>query len=312
MSRWHVLSSIVVFCVCLVARAADEPPLDLRPHFTRGDVHRMNVTLDQTIDQNVQDHKQVIRQTIGIGYTFSVADVGADGSATVDVRYDSTAFGQKSPLGQVDYDSTRPTRDVPAPARGFAAMVGQGFTLVLSPTGSVTKVKGLDALLKTVLEKAALPEGPAKAANEKLLRQMLSEPNVKSSVQGLLSIYPGHPVAVGDKWTQKAQVNGAFPLVTETTYVLKSRDRGVATISVRATSASNADVAPIDLGQAKLSYDVKGDQTGTIQVTESTGWIREADIDQNLSGTMRLRPSNAPPEIIPTTVRARTRMQTRE
>jgi hypothetical protein len=107
-------------------------------------------------------------------------------------------------------------------------------------------------------------------------------------------------------------VNGAFPLVTETSYVLTSRDRGVATIAVRATSASNADVAPIDLGQAKLSYDVKGDQTGTIQVTESTGWIREADIDQNLSGTMRLRPSNAPPEIIPTAVRARTRMQTRE
>ena len=47
-------------------------------------------------------------------------------------------------------------------------------------------------------------------------------------------------------------------------------------------------------------------------LTESTGWVREADIEQNLSGSMRLRPANAPPETVPTTVRARTRMQTRE
>src|SRR5579884_1320258 len=151
-----VLTGLTAWCA---VRVTAQATIDLRPHFSAGDVHKMNVTLDQTIDQTLHDHKQVIRQTIGIGYTFTVKAVSPDGSATIAVRYDSTAFGQKSPLGQVDYDSTRPTREVPPAARGFAAMVGQGFTLTVSPTGAVTSVKGLDTLVKNVLEKANLPEG---------------------------------------------------------------------------------------------------------------------------------------------------------
>ena len=299
---------VTAMLLSLLLAAADEAKFDLRPHFAKGDVHKMNVTLDQTIEQTVQGHKQVIRQVIGIGYTFTVTDVAADASASIGVRYESAMLGQKSPMGQVEYDSTKPPRDVPPAARGFAAIVGQSFTIIVSSDAQVTRVKGLDALLKSVLEKLDLPEGPAKAANEKLVRQMLSEPNVKASVEGLLAVYPGRPIGVGDTWTQKSQVDSGFPLLMDTIFTLKTRHDGIASVAVKATAASNSEAPPVDLGQAKLTYDFTGEQTGVIDVNESTGWLRAADFDQTLTGSLKLQSPNAPLESVPATVRTRMRM----
>ena len=285
--------------------------LDLRPRFAKGDVHRMNVILEQALEQTVRGHKQVIRQRVGVGYSFTVLDVTVDGSAALRVKYNSTAVAQKSPYGQVEYDSAHPPRDVPPPARGMAALVGQTFTATVTPSGRVTDIKGMDAVLKSVLEKMNLPEGPARAASEKLLRQMLSAANVRSSLQGLLAVYPGRPVAMGDTWNQKTQVDSGFPLVMETSYTLKAVQGGAATIALHAKASSNSQAPPVDLGQAKLRYDLTGEQIGTIAVGQQDGWIREADFDQTLTGTMKVEAPNAPVELVPTTVHTTTRMTSR-
>ena len=296
----------------LAAAAADDAKFDLRPHFAKGDVHHINATLDQTIEQTIHGRKQVVRQLIGIGYAFTVLDVASDGSTSIAVRYDSMTFAQKSPAGQVEYDSTKPPRDVPPAARGFAAIVGQSFTLTVSSDGQVTRVGGLDALLKNVLAKLELPEGPAKMASDKLVRQMLSEPNVKSSMEGLLAVYPGRPIGVGDTWTQKSQVNSGFPLVLDTTFTLKSRHDGIATVAVKAAASSNSEAPPVDLASVRLSYDLTGEQTGAIDITESTGWLRAADLDQSLTGSLKLQSPNAPLETVPTTVHTKTHLTAKD
>ena len=57
-------------------------------------------------------------------------------------------------MGNVDYDSSRQGA-VPAGAEGFAALLGQAYTLRLSPQGKVLDVNGVEEMVEAVRKKAA-------------------------------------------------------------------------------------------------------------------------------------------------------------
>ena len=290
--------------------ALGQEKLDLRLRLKKGDVHRINVTLDQTIQQDMQGLKQQQRQSITITYTFAVNDVDPQGASTIAVKYESVAFHAKMPGGNVDYDSANPPAQVPAMAGGFAGLVGQGYTMKIRADGQVSEVKGLDQLLAALLAKMNVPEGPARAAAERALRQQINEQNMKSNLQTVFAPYPDHPVAIGESWMRKTEISLGFPLVIESTYTLKARQGGVATIEVAGKAWSPADAAPVDLGQMKMSYKLTGDQGGSLTIVESTGWTQTADISQKLGGEAKLRVPNQPEQSVPVNIESKMRMNT--
>jgi len=280
---------------------AQEPPINLRLHFTKGEAHQMNVTLDQTIGQTIQGRHQETRQTIGVVYTFAVEDVDAHGVATLSVHYDSVSFHAKTPAGTVDYDSSQPPGMVPPMASGLAALVGQGYSLKTSPEGKVIQVIGLEDLLKSVLGKLNVPEGPARAAAEKALRQQINEQNMRANLQSIFAPFPDGPVTTGQSWSRKSEVSLGFPLVIQTTYTLRSHQDGVATVDLTGNSSTAAN-AIVDLGQMKMTYDLHGSMKGSLQIAESNGWIQQSQTDQSLTGNTTIRVPNAPAQVVPITI----------
>src|SRR5689334_9964640 len=138
--RYTVALCIMLVLGLVVAPAGGQEKLALRLRLKKGDVHRINVTLDQTVQQDMQGLKQQQRQTIAITYTFSVNDVDQQGASTIAVKYESVVFHANTPGGNVDYDSANPPAQVPAMAGGFAGLVGQGYTMKIQPDGQVSEV----------------------------------------------------------------------------------------------------------------------------------------------------------------------------
>ena len=277
--------------------AAQDGKLTLRLRLKQGETYRLNTVVEQRISQTGGATPQVTEQRFAVGYAMAVEAVDAAGAMTLATKYESVAFGQKGPAGAVEYDSAKEPKVMPPPARPFAALVGLGFTSTVTPTGKVTAVGGLDAMFESMLKKLDLPEGPARANVRKVLTEQFGEEAMKQNLQNLFAFYPDAPVAVGDTWQRRVVVSKGFPVVIDATYMLKGRAGGVATIDVKATLSPNEAAGPLELGTGKMSYDLRGEQAGTAEVDEATGWTRSRTTSQLLSGTLRFQGAGGVPEV---------------
>lgn len=314
MIAWPHTFMVAALVASLVAPvvACGEEKLELKLHLTQGESRQMTVSLDQAIEQTVQNAAQETTQSLSVTYTFTVSEVDAKGNATVSVRYDAVAFHARTPTGPVDYDSAKPmSGQSPPMASGLAALVGQGYALTVTPAGAITQVTGLQKMLDAVLARLSLPEGPLRTAAEKALKQQLNEANLKQSLADVFAPFPDHPVAVGESWSRSRRVSQGFPIKVQTTYTLAGREGGIATIKVTGAAATLPD-GTMELGPMRMSYDLKGEQTGSLEIAESTGWTRKSEIAQRLSGSATLRSPNADPQTVPVSIQTTVKSEQKE
>lgn len=302
-SNRTTLLLVLSLALALAPGVRAQETVDLRLHLVKGDTRHITVTLEQTINQTVQAAVQTTTQRLAVTYTFEVTDADAQGNATVSVRYDAVAFHATMPGGgAVDYDSAQPRNGQSPPvASTLAALVGQGYSMVVTPEGTIAKVEGLPKMLESVLSRINLPEGPLRMAAERSVRQQLDEANLKQSLGDIFAPFPDHPVAVGQSWVRTREVRQGFPLKLETTYTLEKRDQGVATVKI-AGSVATLPNAAMDAGPVKMNYSLKGKQDGSLEIDERSGWTRESKLTQDLSGSATVRPPNADPQTVPVTI----------
>jgi len=283
--------------------------LELRLRLKAGDTRHVTTTVEQHIDQTVGRNHQATEQTFGVGYAMSVEGVDANGNMKVATKYESVRLRQKGPAGALEYDSANPPKQVPQGARSFAALVGLGFTATITPTGKVTAVEGLDAMFAELLRKLELPDGPSKAAVQKVLADQFGEQAMKEHLENMFTLYPDAPVAVGESWRRRVVVTKGFPVVIDGTYTLKDRSDGTAHVEVKATLSPNEAAGPVELGTGRMSYELKGEQSGTAEVDEATGWTRSITTTQLVSGTLRFQGSGTPETTSPITIRGKVTME---
>lgn len=262
-------------------------PIDLKFHPAKGSVTKLKATLDQKVTQTVGGTPSTVGQSVTLVYSMATEDVAGDGTATVRVTYDAVAFKQQAPGGvEVEYDSAKPPATIPPVARGFAALVGLGVTIKVSPAGHVTDVQGVDEMIDGIIKKLEIPDGPSKPLLEKSLRKDFGPDAVRDNMETMLLIYPDKPVSVGDSWTRHMTITKGFPIVLDNAFTLKDVSGDAATLEVKSKLTNNADAPPLDLGQRKLSYQLSGEQNGTIKLKRVDGMIVSADMKQIVDGKM--------------------------
>jgi len=262
--------------------------LQLRLNLREGKSYSLRVLTEQEIHQTLEGQQYDMTQTMGMGYTYDVDQIDAAGNALVHVTYDWTLVKQQVPGGNIEYDSSNPPGVVDPAAMGFAALVGQGFTMRLSPQGGIQDVQGVDEMISRMLEQLDMLQDPTLDALEQSLRNQFGENAIKESLGNMLSIYPEMPVKIGDAWSKTFVISLGFPMILENTWTLVGRQGGVATIEVHSTIKPNLEGGPIEMGYVKLSYDVFGEQWGTLEMDESTGWTVSSVVTQEVSGTVTL------------------------
>lgn len=246
------------------------------------------MTLEQEITQTVMGQEQRTEQTIAYGWTQTVEPLGADGRLGISVVYDWVSVLQElpPPAGRIEFDS-RKEDPQPGPATaGFAAMVGAGFRIQVTPAGEILAVEGVTEMLDQMFSKLELPP-EAEAMRQALMKQFGDEA-MKEFMQPFVSIYPDEDVGVGDTWERTHVVTAIYPHVQENTYELLERADGVCKLGLQSKVTAAEDAPPMDMGMAKFQISVAGTQEGTITVDEATGLVRESKVESALSGEMQL------------------------
>ncbi len=282
--RIVILMCALVILALLASCGGGSKKLDLRLRLEAGKSYGAKMIADQILTQTLAGQTQTMTQTVGMAYTYDVQSVEPDGTMLVKATYDWVLYKQDGPLGKVSYDSANPPASVPQAALGYAALVGQGFTMRLKPTGEIVDVQGVDEMIAQMLDALGVPAGSARDELEASLRSQFGGEALKESFEKAGLFYPDKPVAVGDSWSKPIALESGVPMVLDTTWTLKARKNGVATVEARSNVQRNPGAKPLEMAGMTISYEMSGEQTGTMELDEKTGWPVSATMKQNLTG----------------------------
>jgi hypothetical protein len=268
--------------------------ITLQLNLKEGSLYNLKTTTQQQIIQKIQGQEQEINQTIGAGYTFSVEEVDKYGVAKIKITYNSTFFKRDSLSGKVEYDSSKSPTEIPEEAKGFAALVGESFLIWMSSKGEVLDVKGADDIVRHVVEKFNLTDESMKVSMEQDLKEQFGDKALQESMGNMMGVYPDAPVGIGDSWERASTVSRGLPIVLENVYKFKAQRGHNLIIEVYSKIKPNPAAAPAKRGPILLKYILQGEQKGTIQIKETTGWISSAKVNQQLSGKVSMQVASLP------------------
>ena len=288
-----LLATVLLWSLALIAAATqadDRVRLALR--LERGQTYRTRFTSQQTIKQTIQGQQIDMAQTMGFTYVFNVLRTDENGLADCSVKYEAVVFKQNGPAGNTDYDSTRLNEPIPAPAKSFAALIGQGFSMRISPSGAVSHVSGIDELLEQVIMSVEAPNESVRDMIRRQLKEQFGDEAIRQQMEQILAIYPDVPLRIGDSWKRRVTISAGFPLLLENTYSYRGNEGGMAIVDVSSKMSKNPHGKPMKVGPATLDFDIDGTQEGTMSMSLATGWVESSTLKQKFGGTIRME--NAP------------------
>ncbi|KXK54551.1 MAG: hypothetical protein UZ07_CHB004002527 [Chlorobi bacterium OLB7] len=254
----------------------------------------MWMATDQDITQEVAGQKITINQMMGMGYRYQVQSVDDAGTATITMAYDSIVVRNKTPMGEVNFNSADLSSDATPETAPYRAMVGAAFTLKLTKMGKVESITGMEEMMGKIVSEMGTGDPAQKAAIEQSLKRMISNEAMAETIERSMNIYPTTPVAVGDSWNHNMEVAMMMPMTVNTTYTLKNVANGVADLDVQSTVTNNANAKPMEMMGMEINYKLTGTQKGTMKVTVEDGWIATSSLKQTLFGTMSISGENIP------------------
>lgn len=251
------------------ARANDQ--VDLRPKFRTGDQTRFNMNLNITSTQQAGEAgsiAQTVKQTLGLA--LKVREAKADGTAKLDMVYESIKLEATSPLMSMSFDSSQPKDKDDETGKLLRPLVGLTLALETDERGVITKVT------------PQMPAGATVPGN--LLEQFTAADVVKGLFGPILSISAGSGFAkVGESWVNESTMQGSLGNMSlKNTYTLRSHDGASALLDIKGTvglaSAATGGIADIKDGTI----------SGTANWDTKSGMLRSMEMTQRMHVSTRL------------------------
>jgi uncharacterized protein DUF6263 len=293
--------NLALVCLCIAALLpACGSKVDLKLKLEPGMTRVITVTNDLKISAGPTPN-QTQQSTQELRY--EVESVGADGIATVKVTTNLPNMDMMSgAMGGM------------APGANPLADIGEiALSVQLGPDGKVHSVSGMDpvvekaiaAMKEAVKEQlkdlppeamAAMGGGSLDGMIDKIaggVKGQMGDEAMKSQLQNLTDFYPEGPVGKGDSWTRETTMSSPFPMKASTVYTVSAQGSGVTNIEYTSTFSPSAN-GGMDLGVMKMKMEISGQQTGTMQVDNATGWITAANGTIAIDGKMKMGPMDMP------------------
>lgn len=288
--------------------------VDLKPRFVPNEKHSVQVTEENEISQAAMGQQQVIQHTKSTGLEFAVQEVQANGDAYIKVTYLILKEKTTSPMGSMEYDSTRPEAAVSNPlASTYEALLGESFSIKVNSSGKILKLNGIDEMFLRMAEKIVAREdasmtGKQKASMNKMygsrkkridtIKQniekmpFVSEESVKNMLNNIVMMLPGRPVEVGDSWADRMSVWQNIDV--NTTYTLKGSKNGMAIIDVNWRKGEDEAPMVVQQGPEKVKIKIVGLGQGTVEINKKNGWLINGKVNSRFSVSGKAGNQNMP------------------
>lgn len=279
-----LLSTLVALSVAFTCQAKKT---ELSLHLQQGKAYTQVTDSHITIDQEVQGQQMKMVMDIKGGMTYRVTAVTASGY-DMDVQYDSLSMAMQMPQGTMNFSSEKnDASDIFSSI--LKSMKNRPFQVKMTTKGKITEVKNLDKLFDSMFESAPqLPEQQKAQIKSQLMRSY-GEDAFKGNVEMTLAIYPDKPVAPGDTWVIENKQKSGMPVEITTTYTYKADDTSDYLITGDSKLQTSNPDQYIENNGMQMKYDMTGTMTSEIKVDKSTGWIKEANLKQEMQGTTTIK-----------------------
>jgi hypothetical protein len=278
----------LLLVVILMIIGCAGPKIDLKFNVEPGSVYNYSVITKQQISQTIQGKVVDMDQVIIMEYRYDVKEINDQGNTVLDIVYERIGYMQDGPLGNIDYKSWEDNKEIPLLARGFASLVDQGFTVEISPQGSVVSIKGTDKIIDKMIKDIDLPASDELSGEiRRSMQNQFGDAALMETMKSMFSIYPGRPVGVGDSWQAKWNMSKGFPMILNNTWKIKEMNDTEVLVDVHTKVESNKEAILTQMGGMKMSYDLSGEQSGSMVLDRTTGWCTKSQLDQTFEGTIR-------------------------
>jgi hypothetical protein len=204
------------------------------------------------------------------------------------ITYKSIYYKQEGPSGIEEYNSENAEGEVPDSAKGYAALIGGQFTVRYSPKGEILAVEGIQDLIDQIINQYEFEDESMLQIFKERIESICNEETIKESMSLPTGVYPKEAVQIGEGWKESKIISTGFPIKTESAWKLKKILDGLAYIDVETKVLPNADAEPLTIDSMTLSYDLSGIMTGSMEVYEEIGLIKQANLKMKLSGDIKI------------------------
>lgn len=262
------LTSISVF----IFSCGGGEAVELKLNVAKGDVFDCKVKMDMKIETNAMGMSMNIDQNMEITQTLSVEDVNANGNITFKNVMERFYMKQSMPMMgmpiNVEYDTDHPEK---AGAMGesmgpyFSKMKGLTYQMEMDSHGKLISSNMDEVYQQLGLDSLSQQGGSGSSAN---------------NADQYMNQLPDKPVKKGDSYVVEVKATDMSPLAMKNTYTIKEITSDIVTLDVKTEFLPNAEI------KDGISMDIKGDQTGTVEIDRKTGMTTKSEIKQNLDMTV--------------------------
>jgi hypothetical protein len=290
----------IIFCLLLSVFVCRAQYVKLALNLTKGQTYYQNTKAVATVEQTVNGVHSNIGTTITGRTSFKIIGI-RDSLYDIEMRYESLSLKLLIPgAGDISYnaDDVKPNDPI---SGMFAAFKNQPIKVVLTKTGNIQLLDGIDAIISRVVDGFPGTDAAQKAQMKSMLQQSFGERGFRSNFEMGTAVFPSIPVRKGVVWVINSQLQSARPANVHAVYDLRDITDTYYLIHVNSKIDYLNKDAFENSGGVLMRYNLDGQVSGDIVIDKVTGWVKQSTINQSIGGTTEMKKDamSAPNMIIP-------------
>ena len=272
--------SLLVAILILTSSQAQKTVLSF--NLEKGKKYKLVSNSKSVINQDLYGQKINMEVTINGTMLFFVKDI-KDDNYEMEVEYESLGMTMQMPQGSVEFSSEKhDEQDVFSTI--LAAMKNSPFNMKMSKTGKVLEVKNIEVLFDSIINRVSRFSPEQVAQMKQQLMKAYGPEAFKGNIEMVTAIYPEKPVGIGDSWEIKTKLKSSITANVTSTYSFVKDSADYYLIAGDSKIETKSGKVYKKSGGIFVKYDIDGKMISGIKVDKESGWIKEANVKQNMEG----------------------------
>lgn len=218
-----------------------------------------------------------------------------DAGYVMDTKYEKISLTMQMPQATVEFNSEKnDPNDIFSTI--LSEMVGKVFGVTMTRTGKVTEITNVEVLWETIINQFDQVPSMQKEQIKAQIKNAYGTESMKGNLEMATAIYPEKPVIIGDKWTTHTKLAAGMDASMASEYELAELTSEYAVIKGNSTILTADKDAYIESNGMPMKFDLTGSMASDIKVDKNTGWIIEATINQEITGTAQIKENPKMPQ----------------
>jgi hypothetical protein len=183
----------------------------------------------------------------------------------------------------IEMNSDRPEGEEDLMDEIVENIVNENFDIEMNASGEILKISGLNNIYDRALKNFDFLDKQSKEDLKVSLEESIGQKAISENLKLIAAFYPDNEVVVGDTWI-KSTNEETMSAKYESNCSLEEITDNVYTINMNSDISNNVVVQDND----PMTYLISGIQSGKLKINEQTGWIVEGNIQQQVSGSVKI------------------------